>query len=122
MAGTDRGFTLIETLVAFAILAAGMVTIQQIYAASFRAQGSARNLDETLAVAQSILSGIDATRETVPQQLEGEHGDVSWRASIESFGAPANGLIRISVRAEAPGGQEVRLSSLRYRGRTAADP
>lgn len=84
-----RGFTLLETLIAFAIMAAGLAVLVEAFGdgvAGARAGEARLALVET---AQSRLASVGATLPLVPGTLEGRDGAIDWRVAIAIAAGPA---------------------------------
>jgi general secretion pathway protein I len=108
----ERGFTVIEALIAFAILAVSLAVLYEAMGTSFRTLDRAASVDEAVLVAQSAMDTIVAERR-LPQVLSGRSGVYGWRAEV----LPQNGassdvmalrLLRLQVR-WAGGGRGVTL-------------
>lgn len=85
----ERGFTLLEALVAFAILAVSLVAFYEAMGTSFRTLDRAAGVDEAVLIAQSVLDGIVATRR-IPGVRQGQSGIYRWKADI----LPLDGRVR----------------------------
>jgi general secretion pathway protein I len=110
----QRGFTLIEALIAFAILAVTLVAIYQAMGTSFRTLDRAAGVDEAVLVAQSVLDRIVAERR-VPRLLSGEVGRYRWSAEVLPGAARGEKLtlrpMRLRVQWQG-GGQGVAIERL----------
>lgn len=110
----DAGFTLIEALVALAILGVALAAVLRAYGAGFRAAERAEAQTQALLIAESKLAEAAATvREA--GELRGTEGAYAWRVTAaphEAEGADKP-LLRLEVRVAGPDGGEVRLATLR---------
>lgn len=97
-----RGFTLIETLVALAILAVLLVAFYETMGTGFRTLDRAALIDEAVSIAQSELDRAVAQRR-IPDERQGRAGRHAWRIEPRPFRGPAADvplravLVRLSV-------------------------
>jgi general secretion pathway protein I len=110
----DAGFTLIEALVALAILGVALAAVLRAYGAGFRSAERSEMQTQALLRAESRLAEAAATL-TEPGERRGDAGGYAWRVAATPF--PVEGvekpLLRIEVRVAAPDGAEARLVTLR---------
>ncbi len=117
------GFTLLEVLVALALVAGSLAVIGALIATNVRAT---RALDQRLALMETtraILAGLPARGDLVPGSFTGETAGHRWRVDVRPFAAeavdprrPAPWLPQaVTVRVEAPTGQFVRIDTVRLR-------
>ena len=110
----DTGFTLIEALVALAILGVALAAVLRAYGAGFRSAERAEMQTHALLLAESRLAEA-ATTLTEPGESRGREAGYAWRVTAAPF--PVEGvdepLLRIDVRVVAPDGSEARLGTLR---------
>jgi len=85
--GRDRGFTLIEVLVAFAILAFTLAAAYGVFSDSVRAVASGERHGVALALAESRLAEIDAMPLDEAWDNEGDFNDI-YRWSVETRSLP----------------------------------
>jgi general secretion pathway protein I len=127
-ASGEAGFTLLEVLVALALVAGSLVAIGAVVAANARAT---RAIDQRLALmatARAVLAGLPGRDELVPGSLTGEIADHRWRVDVQPLSMPAGDPRfpppwepqAVVVRVEAPSGQIVRLDTVRLRPGQAA--
>lgn len=118
----QSGFTLIEALVAFAILAVVMVTLYQAAGTGLRAFASAAQTDSAVLVAQSQLDRIVALRR-VPDIRSGRVSGTPFEWKVQVLPSPdlPSGrtlvttpvLLRLTIAWETPaGGKAIYLDRL----------
>ena len=78
----ERGFTLVETLIAFAILAVVLVALYEAIGTGFRSFDAAAQAEEAVLVAQSQLDRIVALKR-LPEQVQGNIDGTSYQWRIE---------------------------------------
>ena len=92
---SNRGFTLLEVMIAMAILAVALVAVYQSQSQSLSMAGSSRFLTTASLLAQSRMAGIDAAdpREVVADK--GDFGDdfPDYRWQVE-IGETENALLK----------------------------
>lgn len=81
----QRGFTLIETLVALAIIATALAATVQVVTAQARATQSVDARRMAVLVAQSQLAAIAAASDTGALKTEGRTSGVAWRIDITPY-------------------------------------
>ena len=115
----DAGFTLIEVLVALAILAISLAALMSVLATGLDRQRRVRNESEGLALAQSLMAEAQAITPLLPGDSNGTFPDgFTWRREIAPYGAAAErqawsaDAMRITVTVSWPNGSRM-LTSLR---------
>jgi prepilin-type N-terminal cleavage/methylation domain-containing protein len=107
----EAGFTLLETLVAFAILASVLVALYAAGGTALTAIGRDAQAERATLFAQSKLDEMAATREPLPETATGGFpgSDVTWRIDARDLpdGAPGGSSYRL---------QDVRLTLAWPRG------
>ena len=73
LAGLQRGFSLLEVLVAFSILALSMGVLMQIFSGGLRNVGISEDYARAVALAETQLAAMEA--EITPGERSGEFGD-----------------------------------------------
>jgi general secretion pathway protein I len=120
---TSAGFTLIEVLVALAVLAVSLTAIGSLVATNIRAT---RALDQRLALsttARAILTGLPDREELAVSNLSGEIARHDWRLDVLPFVADFVDPRRatpwvpqaVVLRVQSPTGQVLRLDTVRLR-------
>lgn len=100
----ERGFTLIEVIVAMAILAAGLAGVQAIIA---RAASFGDRADRALAshlLASELLG--EARLKGAPAAQSGSAGELGWEREVERL-EDLPGLARVTVRVHDAAGRQV---------------
>lgn len=96
--GQKQGFTLIESVVALAIAAAGFASLYQLYATTANAERAAGETVHATRLAEGLLADPDP-------QTEGESGGYAW--TVETAPSPAGtSLQTLTVTVTAPSGRE----------------
>jgi general secretion pathway protein I len=119
----QAGFTLVEALVALAVVAASLAAIGSLVASSVRA---AKTIDQRLALAQTaraIVTALPDRGQLVSGKLGGAIADHRWRVDVLPFaasfvdsGRPTDWVPQtVVVRVESPAGQVLRIDSVRLR-------
>lgn len=119
---SNRGFTLLEVLVAFAILSLSLLVIFRIYSTGFRGIGTADWKLQAIALAKSKLASVGIDEQLSVGTATGVSDDgFAWELTISAFAAsPADKgqnlaayFVQVSVsNSQNPKGA-VRLSTLR---------
>ena len=82
----QRGFSLLEILVAFTILALSLGILMQIFSGSLRNAEVARDQAQATALAQSLLAGPGIETTLAPGESSGNFGDkFRWRVVVAPF-------------------------------------
>ena len=119
----EAGFTLVEVLVALAVLAVSLAAIGSLVANNIRAT---RALDQRLALVETtraILTGLPDREQLIPGNLSGELADHHWRVDVLPFVANFIDARRptpwvpqtVVVRVQSPAGQLLRIDTVRLR-------
>ena len=119
---SDDGFTLLEVLVAFAIMAVAMVGIMQSFSGGLDATRRTAAASEALATARSLLDRVGPELPVTPGSLSGGAAGTNWTLQIARRTSPLDTLPRaerhfalydIVVSVSAPGTTPVTLTTVR---------
>ncbi len=123
----QRGFSLLEVLIAFSILAISLGVMMRIHSGALNGIETARTQSEALEIAQSLLARASGETPLAASETSGRFGDqFAWRIAVTPFlGERLSGgaLWEIDVRVTwrenlASRPREVALKSLRVGART----
>jgi general secretion pathway protein I len=81
----ERGFTLIETLVALTIMIAVAVMLYRGLSSALGVSGAVERAEAALLVAKARLAAVGIETPLQPGAQEGRDGDVSWRLSVRPY-------------------------------------
>ena len=116
MSDPRAGFTLVESLAALTVLAAGLVLIQQIYSNSMRAEATAEQMNAALWLADQQMALAVAVRPSPGIETGGSSNGLTWRRRtrlVDPLDGRAHGLWKIEVDVTIPSSSRVtRLSTL----------
>lgn len=117
-AGRDAGFLLIETLVAFAVLALSLSVLLDVMADGVRRTSRAEKLNQAGLALQTLLARVGSDIPLQPGQPDGELGNgLRWRMRIELYGEDADQRARpvsaykVFVEVRWPDGVQERAAS-----------
>jgi general secretion pathway protein I len=106
-----KGFTLIESVVALAILALSLAVVYQIFGSTLHRGAEQRRRDQAWLTAQSLLDQLRADPSLAVGEREGRTPEgVPWRAVVKPY-EPDNRLLEININV----GRNVELSTLEFR-------
>jgi general secretion pathway protein I len=117
-----RGFTLIEALVALAIIAAVLGSIGTVIATTVK---GTRGIDQRLALsgtAETLVAALPARRLLKPGRQSGELSGHRWRIDVSPMNvavandAPQTGRfvpLAVTMRLQAPGGPAMQVTTVR---------
>ena len=119
----EAGFTLVEVLVALAVVAVSIAAIGSLVANNIRATQA---IDQRLALIETtraILTGMPDREQLVLGNLSGEIADHRWRVDVQPFAAnfvdprrPTPWVPQtVVVRVQSPAGQVLRIDTVRLR-------
>ncbi len=77
-----RGFTLIEVMVATAVMAIGLVSALQIFSSSMQLAGASASQTEALVLARSLMDEALWRPELIEESYNGEAGRYAWTVEI----------------------------------------
>ena len=114
---SERGFTLIEALVALAVVAVSLAAIGALIATTVR---NTRWLDQRLALAETaraIAAGLPDRGDLAPGSLRGNLGGHAWRLDVVPYPVanpqPPWMPVTVVIRVQSPAGQVLQLDSIR---------
>jgi len=121
------GFTLIEALVALAIVAAVLSSIGAVIATTVK---GTRSIDQRLALtgaAETLLASLPSRNLLRPGRQSGELAGHSWRIDIAPLNVAAQDVpktssfvpVAVNMRLQAPGGPAIQLTTVRLVPRVA---
>jgi type II secretory pathway pseudopilin PulG len=82
----QSGFTLVETLVAFTILAGAIIVSLQIFAAGLRQQDAVEQRKDLMAVARAELDRLALQSTLDPGITSGRSGGIEWQVMVTELG------------------------------------
>ena len=107
---TERGFTLIETLVALVIFSLSCMALLDLFSTSTRAKVAHDSLVERTARAEALLLEVDLEKVFAADRRGTGADGHDWAVSMTQI-SPL--LVQIDVVVTDPAGREVRLQTLR---------
>jgi general secretion pathway protein I len=120
------GFTLIEALVALAIIAAVLSSIGAVIATTVK---GTRSIDQRLALtgtAETLLASLPVRGLLKPGRQSGELAGHRWRIDVAPLNVAADAPptqrfvpLAVNIRLQAPGGPAIQLTTVRLVPRTA---
>jgi len=123
----DNGFTLIEVVVAMAILAIALTMAISLFGGSLRSAATVSSYSDAVVVAREKMDEVLCCADVEFKKFdEGTSGPFAWTRKIEPFtadGEEVEGLVRVEVSVSWPSGgraKEVRFESLLYKGKEGA--
>lgn len=85
----SAGFTLIEVLVAVAILGVSLALLLSSFSVSLNRMSETRDGAAAMALAESLMARLGADIALEPGRQEGTADGLQWSVDIESYGSPA---------------------------------
>ena len=82
MTQTERGFTLLEVLIAFIIMSLAFVLLFQGASGGVSNTRIATRTEQAVSLARSKLSSFDADASHDAEDLQGDDGDYHWRLQV----------------------------------------
>lgn len=124
--GDEAGFTILEALVALAVVAIGLAAIGSVVAANVRNTHTVEARLGLLETARAVAAGLPDRGELSPGDLRGQMGNYDWRVDVMPFtagfvdpAAPTAWVPQaVVVRVQAPSGELLRLDTVRLRHRS----
>lgn len=84
----EKGFTLIEVLIAIFILGLGIVTLTNLFPLGLQSLSYARKLNEVYFLAEKKLEELKLQPNITPGEMSGEEKDLNWKISIQPLKFP----------------------------------
>lgn len=118
----DAGFTMLEVLIALAVVAASIVAIGAVMATNVR---GVRKLEEHVALTQTaqavLVTAIPPRKDLAEGRLSGELRNYRWQVDISPVGGDLVGEIAevlwipelVKVRVRSPSGATIELATVR---------
>lgn len=95
--GNDRGFTLIEIVVALLVLALASAAIFEGFSTGFRSSRTANDFAEAVLIAQAKLAPVGVAEPLAAGVTTGEEGDkFAWTVHVDPVDAPVEEGARAS--------------------------
>lgn len=107
---TQRGFTLMETLVALVIFSLASMALLELYSGSARAQAAHESLMMRTARAEALLLEIDLARSYTPSRSGTDPDGVRWAVRMAQV-TPQ--LVRIDIEVTDRAGRLAQLQTMR---------
>lgn len=107
---SQRGFTLMETLVALVIFSLASMALLELYSRSARAKAAHDSLIERTHRAQSLLVDLDLAHRFEPTQRGMDADGTAWEITMVPVGAK---LVRIDINVTDRAGRHAHLQTLR---------
>jgi general secretion pathway protein I len=104
----DAGFTLVEVIVAFAIVTLVLAALYQAIAGAYRGYARVQVREQTLALARAQLDAVGVEGPLQPGETTGTYATgVVWRLAVEPVetAAPRGRAFRILLEARDSGGK-----------------
>jgi general secretion pathway protein I len=123
----DAGFTLVEVLVALAVLAVTLSAIGALIATTVRATHAIDNHITLVETARAVETALPDRGQLAIGNFSGERADHGWRVDVLPFIAPnvdqrqATPWVpqRVVIRVQSPAGPIVQVETVRLRRREA---
>jgi general secretion pathway protein I len=124
--GRDAGFTIIEVLIALAVVAVSIVAIGSVMSTNVRGVGLLEQHVTLMQTARTVMAvGIPPRVELIPGALSGQIEDYKWTIDVEPMGegwdvpgadaAWIPALVRIRVRSSSGAVSDLRTVRLMHR-------
>jgi general secretion pathway protein I len=125
-ASGEAGFTLIEVLVALAIVATVLSSIGGLIASAARGSRSVQSRATVLNVARSVLNTMPERQQLVPGSAAGILDGISWTMTVSPIFEIADGTHKdamwlphvVAISVKSPSGNLLELTSIRLHRRS----
>jgi prepilin-type N-terminal cleavage/methylation domain-containing protein len=77
-----RGFTLVEVLIALAVLALGIVSLFNIFPSAWHSFAYSRKINQVTQLAQHKLEELKSVEHPAPATTSGKESDLIWNMSV----------------------------------------
>lgn len=84
----QKGFSLLEVLVAFSILALSLGVLMQIFSGGLRNVDQSTHHAQAVAIAKSLLARVGTETPVVAGEQRGEFNEYSWQLSLQALEDP----------------------------------
>jgi general secretion pathway protein I len=119
----DAGFTMIEALVALAVIAVALTAIGSLMAANVRSTRAVEQRLSLLETARALIAALPDRDQLAPGDSRGEIADERWRIDVLPFAAdfvdPSQATPwvpqAVVLRVESPTGEILRVDTVRLR-------
>jgi general secretion pathway protein I len=123
---STAGFTIIEVLVALAVVAAALAAIGAVIATSVRGTRSIEQHVALVQTARAIMTGLPKRTELAPGQTAGDFAGHRWQVDVSPFvglgdGSNASTWVpqAVVVTVRSPSGSVIRIDTVRLLRRSA---
>lgn len=94
LGSSQGGFSLLEVLVAFSILALVLGVLLNIFSTSLRSSSVAQHYTQAGILGDSLIGALGSEIPLTPGSHQGQHGELfSWRVMISSSGLDTGGVL-----------------------------
>lgn len=115
----QRGFTLMETLVALVIFSLACMALLELYSGSARAKAAHDSMMERTARAEALLLDVDLTRSFEASRTGADPDGSVWEVTMMPVAAE---LVRIDIKVTDRAGRLAHLQTLRLPGELGLEP
>ena len=95
----ERGFVMIEALIALAILGATLILVNRTFAAGWMSQQRADQEVMARSVARAVLAETGATAPLRAGVMMGEEEGIAWRVEVSAYDAGGGAAVRPRIPA-----------------------
>ncbi len=117
----DAGFTLIEVLVALAVVSVSLAAIGSLIATTIRGIRSLNTNFALVETARAVMAGLPDRKDLAPGNFSGELANHRWRVDVLPFAAgnPDPNVVppwvpqTVIVRVQSPSGKIIQINTVR---------